>query len=226
MIEPVEIDSFGDFINHMEIAPLMGSTVLFRGQAKRRNLLPSIARTDNSVDTTAQELKMLEQLSLLGASKLASSDSDEWALLTKAQHFGLKTRCLDWTTNPLVALWFACHGSTEVDSYVYMFAADDSSLPDKKISPFEQPHYCIYQPSFSNERVTAQHGWFTLHNYDSSEGKFVPLEEIESSNILEYIIPKHKKADLLFSLDQCGINMSTLFPDLSGLCSYINEKLT
>lgn len=38
--------------------------------------------------------------------------------LAKLQHFGLPTRMLDVTINPLVALFFACGGSTKVDGEV------------------------------------------------------------------------------------------------------------
>jgi hypothetical protein len=40
-----------------------------------------------------------------------------------AQHYGLPTRLLDWSTNPLAALFFACNGEPEQDGFVYAMDA-------------------------------------------------------------------------------------------------------
>ncbi|MCB1744012.1 MAG: FRG domain-containing protein, partial [Gammaproteobacteria bacterium] len=43
-------------------------------------------------------------------------DADDWAWLAHAQHHGLATRLLDWSSQPLAAAWFAVFEPGEGDS--------------------------------------------------------------------------------------------------------------
>ncbi|WP_220469766.1 hypothetical protein [Colwellia sp. MB02u-10] len=76
MIEVEEINSLSGFIKALEIAALFGSKVLFRGQSVKRNLLPNVARNDNSKNTVELEKDSLDQMRLLGSDFLSSRDDD------------------------------------------------------------------------------------------------------------------------------------------------------
>jgi len=221
--------SLGDYIQRIDTFDISNSKshFLFRGQDVKGNLLPSIARkapTENSVNA---EKEMLDSVRLMGASFLKESEHTDLDHLVLAQHHKMKTRLLDWSTNPLVALWFACVSPKKGDVYVYVLDATNflnKGIYDK--DPFDLKKTCVFQPRLNNNRIVAQHGWFTIHRYSAKNQRFVPLEANKDikENITELVIAEKSRPDLLHSLDKYGINNRTLFPDLEGLCEYQNWK--
>lgn len=93
-----------------------GPEMLFRGVTdKARKLVPSIGRgTSDHVggDIESLESRILSEFKKLSVPILKTTPASELEWLFLAQHYGLPTRLLDWSSNPLVALFFLQNETT------------------------------------------------------------------------------------------------------------------
>ncbi|MDF2940529.1 MAG: hypothetical protein K0R66_1171 [Gammaproteobacteria bacterium] len=102
----------------------MGANVtrFFRGHADEDyGLLPSIFRNsviDKTYTTKAKdEYKLLEEYKK-GFNKFYTQPT--YNLLCDMQHHGIPTRLIDWTTNPLIALYFSCCSSPDKNGLIFI----------------------------------------------------------------------------------------------------------
>lgn len=217
--------SFIATVLKIELPP--GGIALFRGQSVGLPLLPKLVRADPLRDVTEIERNMLAELKRQGPLLMSIGQSTDIELLALAQHHGMATRLLDWTTNPLVALWFACADYTSQDSghiYAYRVYPDNIENAKSSVDPFSLIMTKVFRPTLSNQRLAAQSGWFTIHPCMGGEVGYKALDEdpIHFLSIYHIEIPCSQKVSVIKSLDKMGINSRALFPDIDGLTKYIN----
>jgi FRG domain len=105
------INSYTDFVDVVCATKLNG--FLFRGvaEAKTHDLIPSIGRVtkfkgQSLAEITREEKHWLKRFRFEGA-QYVSGKPDTWQWMALAHQHGLPVRLLEWTRNPLVALYFA-----------------------------------------------------------------------------------------------------------------------
>jgi hypothetical protein len=152
---------------------------------------------------------------------------NDWECLAIAQHYGLATRLLDWSCNPLVATYFAVNEHSECDGAIYCFLPG-LAIDCKNFSIEAQlDQVAVYLPRALDQRVIRQSGVFTVHNDAISEIVVKELDHpLSGTNLVRIEIPQQHKLSILEMLDDYGIHSHGIFPDLDGLSRYINWKTT
>jgi hypothetical protein len=235
--EITDLNSYTQVVN--ELAKSRGDLILFRGQCNDDDLLPGVGRhikNDSGILVPPNigretEQNMLDEFKKKLPNFIQETFSNDWDLLAIAQHHGMATRLLDWTQNPLIALWFACSSPFVRDTYSVIWVISTYSSSIFKFasgtSPFVIDATKIISPNWVAKRIANQSGLFTIHkpSIESENLIFRNLNEDSSFEpaLFRFIIPKNKRKEIVKELNVYGINSASVFPDLDGLCKSLNR---
>ena len=194
------------------------TSFLYRGLAdKDYQLLPGIFRkhisllNDHEI-VNDKYLAWTTELDILRAFiheasahlSIPSDDLGHW--LEYAQHFGVPTRLLDWSKNPLVALYFCCKDQCDRDGAIWLLHAGNyARFVSKKLTePNNQEiktaytaiqgllngnlhceYPILYTPYYVDTRMSAQGSYFMIWGTQRK-----PLEDILISDATRMKLPE------------------------------------
>ena len=207
------------------------SELLFRGQKQDKQLLPKLARLNLNGEIKSIEVLMLDEFKRSSLPLIEFEPKDNWDWLALAQHHGLPTRLLDWTYNALVALWFVVENSSEKNEIgvVWILKTKPSDFRDTEqdTNPLNNEVTKIFRSRVMSRRISAQSGVFTVHRI-SDEGKVVQFESNATfrERLIKINIPSESFVYIRKSLKMMGVNHSTIFPDIDGLCKHLERRFS
>lgn len=221
--------NFEEFISWCEEISSNRHVHIFRGQANVDwPLLAKADRKNYRLDAN-HRFKVWERR----ASMWLDPSLNNLQKLCIAQHNGLATKLLDWSFNPLVALYFSVsddflmeNGKSVSDfekvSVVYAIDLSESRIREKEVVECRNEGGDIYvvRGSGPNNRLANQSGIFIV---DPSQCLEIKASNVDVSKIKISAIRIKNQKNIEASLYRYGIHHMSVYPDLYGLSQHLDR---
>lgn len=236
------VKTLSDYLIAFSAVVIPDRNFWFRGHGDFRWKITPSALRYSTAERRSRALSLVWEFRRFAELKLprppAVNEDLKWIQL--AQHYGLPTRLLDWTQNAAVALYFACLGP-KVDGAVLVINPEDLNrdsikgerrvldghLDSHLIAPYLRldgterkngKKTIAIHPIWNSERITLQHGAFTLHG-----SKRFELSVDDAPSLVCLPILRDYKVALLNELERIGIFEMSLFPEPEHICGHLKR---
>ena len=235
MNTPIEISNLADYINQIDAITDPEKSYIYRGQENEAWRVTSSAyrRLEKQSSPVSGALSgflpdlfvgYLKQIVDEVQLKYPSTYTDLSPLecMAHLQHNKVATGLIDFTFNPLVALWFACDNREKTSGKVLVLENDSETIEEittkdslqQNIDEFfdvDQVQWYLWAPTLDSlavdtQRMTMQQSVF-LFGSPEVTGEMITQE---------IVIRSEHKENLRTTLAKMGISEKTLFSDLLG----------
>lgn len=190
-----------------------------RGQAQHWPIRPKAYRPefsgagDSFVKLAESRLDQWKAEALPYLREIGVVPDSSWDWLVIAQHYGLATRLIDWTSNPLVAIFFAVlgHDSYDGELIIWNFTPE---IYNPAGTPAEMKNVVLVRPAPTFPRLKFQQGLLSFHP--------TPEDAIREDQLIRITISQDKKVHLQNQLFRSGIHHESVFATLDHLAEKIN----
>ena len=203
---------------------LKGHNILYRGLADSNWEVEAAASRRIKGDNARVDLvgfrecikDLLNRARVHGHGYRGGRGMSDLELLAELQHHGAATCLIDFTTDPLIALWFACEGKPEEDGVVVAMSTDEVSdfsevssegVGSKEIESFIRGETIWkWGPIYINKRASSQRSVFIFGEPRIDKGYYETIG----------VSKEHKESIINILRDKYGIAEDVLFLDLPG----------
>ncbi len=229
-IKIINAKSFLEIIQVLLSDELNCGHVVFRGIADKKNhkLIPSFGRIKEEAtgfDLKQYEFETLARFILRANADVNPKPHNDWEWLALAQHHGLPTRLLDWTSSPLIALYLSTKPSLKPDGTIencnenggtiYCMHTCNYINTDVEANPFSYEHHGLFYPMHVTKRISGQCGLFSIQP-DPSKEFHVGFPFSEANSLIRIQFSKKVSSEIQKKLYLLGIRHESIFPDLDG----------